>query len=58
VYAREENFCGRFDFAIRDFFAICFVFSLRSSKALLAERHAERLEQRTRLFVVARGGDD
>ena len=22
VYAREENFCGRFDFAIRDFFAI------------------------------------
>src|SRR5215207_4418544 len=28
------------------------------SKALLAERHAERLEERARLFVVSRGGDD
>ncbi len=47
MYARDENFGLRFDFAINDFFAIS-----------LPKRHSQTFQKRARLLIVARRRDN
>src|SRR3712207_8269026 len=44
--------------SLHDALPILCLSSLSCSRALLAERHAERAQKRPRLLVVARGGDN